>query len=214
MLLALSIVVVFAGTWAQIDEGIWQVQRKFFHSFFWIIDMNLFLPRTPPDLSGYPRPVAALTNGLIALFSKLRFPMLGGYSIIILLLINLLAAHTVRFKLNRKRVGILLIHSGLILLVLGEVVTSLFAVEQRMTIWNGGSANWASDFRFAELAITDVSPADHNNVTVVPASMLKSGADLNDPKLPFPIQIDRYYPNSSILGPMQAQQQNRHSDMQ
>jgi hypothetical protein len=28
---------------AQIDEGIWQVQRKYFHSFFCIIDCNIFL---------------------------------------------------------------------------------------------------------------------------------------------------------------------------
>src|SRR3982750_284204 len=118
-LLALSIIVVFAGTWAQIDQGIWQVQRKFFHSFFCIIDFNIFLPRTPPDFSTSSRPVAAVTQFLINVLSKLRFPMLGGYSLIILLLVNLLAAHTVRFKLNRKRLGILLIHSGLILMITG-----------------------------------------------------------------------------------------------
>src|SRR2546425_11936212 len=86
VLMALSIVVVFAGTWAQIDEGIWQVQRKYFHSFLCIIDCNIFLPRETPDFANYSRPVAALLKFLINIFSKLRFPMLGGYSLIILLL--------------------------------------------------------------------------------------------------------------------------------
>src|SRR6476646_9994075 len=101
ILLALSIVVGFAGTWAQIDLGIWQVQRKFFHSFFCIIDFNIFLPRTPPDLSAYPRAIASITEVFINILSRIRLPMLGGYSLIILLLVNLLAAHSVRFNLNR-----------------------------------------------------------------------------------------------------------------
>ena len=42
VLLALTMVLVFAGTWAQIDQDIWQVQREYFHSFFCIIDFKLF----------------------------------------------------------------------------------------------------------------------------------------------------------------------------
>ncbi len=214
VLLVMAIVVVFAGTWAQIDEGIWQVQRKYFHSFFCIIDFNLFLPRSTPDLSGFSRPIAAITSGLISFLSHISIPMLGGYSLIILLLLNLLAAHTVRFKLNRKRIGIILIHAGLILLITGEIVTSLFAVEQRMTIWQGASSNFASDIRYAELAIIDPSPSDHNNVAVIPGPMLASGALITDPKLPFPVTIDRLYRNSMVLGPAQAQQANLSSELQ
>ena len=104
-LLAMSMIVVFAGTWAQIDLGIWQVQRKYFHSFFCIIDFNIFLPRSAPDLSAYSRPVVAITEFFINVLSRIRLPMLGGYSLIVLLLVNLLAAHTVRFKLNARRIG-------------------------------------------------------------------------------------------------------------
>jgi cytochrome c biogenesis factor len=63
--------------------------------------------------------------------------MLGGMSIIVLLLANLLAAHILRFKLNWKRSGVLLIHAGLILLLVGEIVTAAMAVESRMTIAEG-----------------------------------------------------------------------------
>src|SRR5206468_7522632 len=97
VLLALSMLLVFAGTWAQIDKGIWDVQKQYFHSFFTWISFQLFWKRPAPGQTGIPG----------------GFPMLGGYSLIILLLINLLAAHTVRFKLSWKRSGILLIHAGL-----------------------------------------------------------------------------------------------------
>src|SRR5689334_7117165 len=88
ILLALSMIVVFAGTWAQIDQGIWQVQHKYFHSFFFILDFNIFLPRSAVDFSTYSRPVAAITEFLINVLSRLRIPMLGGYSLIALLLVN------------------------------------------------------------------------------------------------------------------------------
>src|ERR1051326_3930163 len=82
-LLAAAMVLIYAGTWAQIDTGIWQVQRQYFHSLFTWIDFQTLLPRPAP---GQPR----VAGG---------FPFLGGYTVGLLLLLNLLAAHFVRFKL-------------------------------------------------------------------------------------------------------------------
>ncbi|HEX3357483.1 MAG TPA: cytochrome c biogenesis protein CcsA, partial [Tepidisphaeraceae bacterium] len=75
-------------------------------------------------------------------------------------------------------------------------------------------SNFAADIRYPELAIIDPSPADHNNVAVIPAAMLTSGAQISDPALPFPVTIDRLYHNSEILGPAQAQQANLSSELQ
>src|SRR4051812_30490400 len=69
VLLVLTMLVVFAGTLAQRSTGVWQVQKQYFHSFFtWIEFQNLlpFVKSTVPW----------------------GFPMLGGYSLIILLLVN------------------------------------------------------------------------------------------------------------------------------
>src|SRR4051812_13152699 len=89
VLLALSLVLIFWATIAQVDLGIWGVQEKFFHTFF-------VLERIPN--TEIPVPV---------------FP--GGYFIGGLLLINLIAAHIYRFKLTWKKAGIFLTHLGLIL---------------------------------------------------------------------------------------------------
>src|SRR5829696_6222795 len=84
ILLALSIVLIYAGTWAQVDKGIWEVQQRYFHSFFiWIKFQTLF----PRPKAGQP----TIPGG---------FPMLGGYTLGALLLINLLSAHIVRFKFS------------------------------------------------------------------------------------------------------------------
>lgn len=199
VLLALSIVLVFAGTWAQIDHDVWTVQKRYFHSFFTWIHFQLFLPREQ-------LPAASAWKPLVAFFRPLGFPMLGGYSLIALLLANLVAAHTVRFKLTRGRIGIILIHAGLILLILGEVIASVWQVEGQMRLSEAQTAGYTEDIRQVELAVIDPSPTDHDNVTVIPASRLVKQGTISYPTLPFEIHVDQYFPNSVVLGPFQARQ--------
>src|SRR4029077_21211731 len=85
----------------------------------------------------------------------------------------------------------------------GELITSNFAVESQMSIPQGGSMNWSQDVRSVELSVTDHSPADQDDVTVVPQKLLKSGAVISSHQLPFEIRVDDYFANSDILGPMQ-----------
>src|SRR3954467_15259486 len=90
VLLALSIVLIFWATLAQVDLGVWGVQDKFFHAFF------VFgkIPGTQVPLPVFP----------------------GGYFLGGLLLLNLIAAHIYRFKLEWKKAGMQGTHRGLILL--------------------------------------------------------------------------------------------------
>ena len=59
--------------------------------------------------------------------------------------------------LHGRRTGVILVHMGLILLVIGEGITSGFAVESQMTIDEGSFANFSQDIRSSELAIIDPS---------------------------------------------------------
>lgn len=107
------------------------------------------------------------------------------------------------YWLHGKRGGVVLIHLGLILMLGGELATSVVKIEQNMVIDEGGFANYAFDHRYAELAVVDKSPAEHDNVVVVDESQLKSGQTAADPRLPFQVRVDAYYPNSGLLGPAQ-----------
>jgi len=188
ILLAAAMVLIFAGTWAQIDADIFRVQKEYFHAWFCWIPFGLFWWRISPGVFRIPG----------------GFPFVGGYALIALLLANLLAAHLVRFKLNWKRSGIILIHLGLILLLTGEVLTSLFATEGSMRLTPNVGLNYVQDIHNSELAITDSSPADHDNVTVIPASMIDAaGKTIHDDRLPFDVRVEDYYVNSQPLGPFQ-----------
>jgi ABC-type transport system involved in cytochrome c biogenesis permease subunit len=110
VLFALSIFLVFAGTLAQVDHGVWDVVN---HMYFrvWIAKV---------DFLAFERLVRMFYPVQWNLTGGFHFPggkLLGG-----LLLANLLAAHSVRFKINasgrRLWSGVAVISLGLIVTVL------------------------------------------------------------------------------------------------
>jgi ABC-type transport system involved in cytochrome c biogenesis permease subunit len=189
-LLLLSMLLVYSGTAVQKQMSAQDVQHAFFHS--WVV-------RVPLDPFVHPFAAAGVASAL----TPYGFWTVGGYTLIALLLLNLLAAHSVRFKLNWKRSGIIAIHLGLIVLLCGEVFASLLSVESQMMIDQGQTVSYSYDLRHVELAIVDPSAADHDNVTVIDSSALKDGAVVHPPGLPFEIRVDNYYPNSDPVGPME-----------
>jgi ABC-type transport system involved in cytochrome c biogenesis permease subunit len=102
----------------------------------------------------------------------------------------------------RRRAGIVLLHGGIALLMLSEMLTGLQANESLMTISEGGSSNFSEDIRTSELAVIDHSHAGHDHVTVVPDSLLAENVDSSEPivhdKLPFNLRVHRWMANSSV----------------
>ena len=175
ILLVLAMILVFVGTLAQVHESIMTVQERYFHSFF-----------------------------VLAELGPIRFPFTGGYTLGTLLLINFVAAYAVNLGISWKRSGLILIHAGIVLLLLGELFTSLYAVEMTMSLTEGQTTSFAADVRHRELVFVDTSPADHNRISSFPESALFTGAVLTHPDLPFTMQVDAFYANSKILGPQQV----------
>ncbi len=172
VLLALSMGLVFAATLAQVNLGIWAVQAKYFHSVFvlWKI------PGTDIPVPVYP----------------------GGYLIGGFLLANLLSAHIYRFRLSAKKSGILLVHAGLILMLLGEFFTWLWQEEFQMQLKEGESKSYSESYRYYELAIIDTTDPKFDDVVAVPEALLKPGSAVQHPKLPFRVVVKEYYPNAAL----------------
>src|SRR5262249_9707888 len=94
---------------------------------------------------------------------------------------------------------ILLIHSGLVVMMLSELVTGIFAVEARMAIPSNQSANYVEQQNAAELAIVDSSGAKTDKVAVIPDSLLRKGGLIQNDLLPFDVEVVRYMTNSDEL---------------
>ena len=174
-LLALGIAVVFFGTLAQTEDGLYVAQARYFRSWF---------STWSPHAEGW---------------KWIIVPLPGGYLLGTMLLANLLAAHAVRFKFVWKKSGILLTHLGVILLLVGQLATDMFARESRMSFAEGEWRNYTEDFHKTELAIlSDASDPSMDDVVAIPDAVLAAGGEVRHEKLPFMVRIKSYTENSRI----------------
>lgn len=247
VLLTLGMYLIFVGTLAQVEAGIWQVISEYFRS--WIVQVPFDVFRAllyPGSENTWPG----------------SHPFPGGFLIIALLLINLIAAHALRFKVTGKggklwagigliavscavtgytvlepktsatiqqdvmlmlgiwavpmallgvgcyfvfgnrKAGIVLVHAGLILMLVGEYITGLGAEEGRMYIPEFGSSNVVIDAREVELAFVSESDDGKRKHVVIPQAMIES-ADESEKKiqnkaLPLSVRVDAWMPNSEL----------------
>src|SRR5262249_44416497 len=130
----------------------------------------------------------------------LAFPFPGGWTLGCLLLVNLLAAHALRFRLSWQRSGVLILHSGLILLMLNEFITGVWAIEGNMVIDEGQTSNVVLHPRFFELAVA-ASGQKEDAAMVVPGWMLQNPGPVHGGELPFDIEVLRWVVNTSLRKP-------------
>lgn len=176
-LLGFAMVLIFVATITQVELGIHEVQEQFFRS--WIAWWDVM-------------PGA----------KKFSIPIPGGTLLGILLIINLLAAHGARFKLRWNKAGMIVIHSGILLMLLGEIFTGLLGREAQMAINEGEILNYSTFPREVELVVVRPDGDGLETVTAIPQSRLKKGAEF--PFGGFSVKIHSYYPNSEILPESEA----------
>ena len=170
--LGFGMLLVFLGTLAQVHLGIHAVQARYFQS--------LFVFWSPPG-----------TNWQIPILP-------GGYLLGTVLLLNLLAAHATRFQFSRKKIGIILLHLGVILLLVGQLLTGLFARETQMRIDEGQTLGYSEAPREVELAVIDSTDPNFDQVVAIPEKVLAHGGTIQNPTLPFTLQIRQFLPNSHV----------------
>src|SRR5205814_6220325 len=179
VLLSAGLLLVFVGTLAQVHEGLYQAQARYFRS--WVV--------WKPTIGDSAWPIL----------------LPGGYLIGTLLLLNLLAAHAARFKFSKKKIGIVMIHAGVILLLVGQMLTDLLARESYMQLSSEGPAKYYSESSIRnELVVIDVTDPVSDEVFAIPESRLTERGEIRDPKLPFTVRVKKYSANSlpQLLAPM------------
>jgi hypothetical protein len=172
VLLSLGLVLVFWGTIAQVEVGLYKAQNEFFRS--------VFIYWTPGN-SGLKIPI---------------FP--GGYLLGTTLLLNLVAAHFRRFKFVKGKLGLLLIHVGLILLLIGQLLTDMLSQESMLHLREGETKNYTEADGRAELAIVDTSDKDTDKVIAIPAEVMRKQQAIQHEAMPFTVEVKKFMVNSSL----------------
>ncbi len=169
--LVLGIILVFWGTLAQVDLGLYKAQNEFFRSF--LIIGAKFLNWTIPV-----------------------FP--GGYLVGGVLVINLVASHFKRFTFTKDKAGLWMVHFGLILLLLGQFGTDMLSRESTLHLRDGESKNYSEADRQIELAVIDTTEPDLDKVVAIPEGVLMSRNEIHHSELPFVIKVNKFYGNSVV----------------
>jgi hypothetical protein len=170
--LAALMVLVLACTVAQVQLGTWAAVDLYMRSFFvW---------------AGVPG-------------SALRIPIFpGGATVGLVLLVNLVAAQARRLELSWGKSGLWLAHAGLVLLVLGEFVTSAFQRDAQMSIEVGQTVNFVESTRDLELAVIDTTDPAFDDVYSIPASRVARGGAVPVPGTPITLTVKRFFPNADL----------------
>lgn len=174
-LLVLCVILVFLGTVAQVHEGLWEAQTRWFKSF------------------------VVIRNAGDAWWVPPFFP--GGYTLGFGLLFNLLAAHIMRFQLTWKKFGIQLTHAGVILLLAGQLFTDLFSRESFLRFTEGESMSYSEAHRQSELVVripaSDAPGKDQ--VIRFPEADVARKDKLQHANLPLEILVKEYGENADVF---------------
>jgi hypothetical protein len=172
MLIALSIALVLAATLDQVNLGLLAIQEKYLRTF-------IVFGRLPGTDLAVP-----------------LFP--GGFLVGGLLLLNLLAAHLYRFRFSWRNAGLQITHAGLILLLVGELLTSLWQRESLLQLREGETRRYTEDFNRHELVLIDTSGEKSDRVVSIPETLVAERGAIQDPALPFQIRVTDYLSNAEL----------------
>lgn len=127
VLLAIGLVLIFVGTLALTEAGIWVVINDYFRSIYVWVPLDIFRQSLWPS-EGKPLP------------GEVLFP--GGFLVMGLLMVNLVAAHAVRYKVTAKgskfAAGVLLTQLSVVMFALTVGIPSFSrAIQQDVMLMLG-----------------------------------------------------------------------------
>ena len=125
-------------------------------------------------------------------------PMPGGRLTLIIILINLSFFFFKKSIWKIKKLGIVILHLGGILLLVGGGLTAMFSSEGNMVIEESAQSNHVEDYHFMELAIINTSASSFDEFTIFDQPLLKRNQILAHANLNFEIEIINYLENCEL----------------
>ena len=180
ILLLCLLVLTFLGTLEQVNHGIYDVQQKYFNSLF-----------------------------LVHKIANVPIPMPGGGLLLSLLFLNLVCGGLIRIRKSLIKLGIIVAHIGIMLLLISGFITFAFSFDGHLTLYESERSDIFQSYHEWEITITeslnDGSYKDH----VIPGKEFIALSEdrtlkVHGKGLPFSLELTRYMKNSQPMpkGPM------------
>lgn len=168
VLIFLTILTLF-GTLEQTTSSLFDVQNKYFNSFFLVHD----------------------------LFGKIPIPLPGVYLLSTLLFINILFGAIIRVPKEWKKPGMLIAHGGILYMLVAGFVTFHYSTSGHMTLYpQDKSAEYQSYYAW-EIAISELKDGFYARDFLIEDkqfSDMKTGdtREFSHPDLPFTLMLENY----------------------
>ncbi len=164
------------ATLEQIDQGLYATLNKYFNWKSVII---------VPEIKGKMVPL----------------PLLSGYWVGAILLVNLILGGVIRIRKGWKHAGNLISHFGIIFMLIAGGVSHHFEQRGNMAIGEGEASNAAEDYFEFVVEVSEIKEGKPESIQVIRGNYL---TDLNDGKsrtfplgdVPFQIEIGGYLKNA------------------
>lgn len=178
-LIVLLAVLTFLGTIAQTEYGLYDVQRRYFESWFLVHEVG-----------------------------SVGLPLPGGGLVMGLLFVNLLIGGVVRIRRGVRTAGVVVAHLGMLLLLAAGFVEYGTKTEGHVTLYEGDERDWFQSYTETELAVIELDDfgrptrewvfADDEIASAAP------GSEIHVDGLPFALTVTHWFENASVLpkGPM------------
>jgi len=180
VLLVLLALLTWLGTLEQVHTGLYEVQKKYFESFF-------LLHRAGP----------------------IAIPLPGANLVLCVLAVNLVVGGIVRLRLGRRTAGVLVVHLGIVLLLLSGFVKTYFSDEGHLTLYEGQLSNsYQSYYRWEVSVARRVGHGEVHELLVAEEQFADATGErpvrLTSDELPFDLELAHFMPNCRVLpkGPM------------
>lgn len=184
VILILMTLVTLLGTVGQVENGLHAAKLKYFHSFFFT-----------ESVYGVP----------------LFLP--GGMLLMLLLFVNMTMGAIIKVRKRWKGAGLLISHTGMLMLLAGGFVTNKFATDGYMALYPGMTSNRVESYREWQLEIFPLSKDGVAEKAWIYPSAALEGVQSDEQRvitsetLPFDVVINGYQKNASpipVSAPMAA----------
>lgn len=181
IVLLLMCMLTLYGTLQQTDHGLFDTQQKIFNSVIFFEHL---------DLGSGENPV------------QIPIPLPGGYLLMTVLFFNILAGAIIKARKSLRFPGMIIAHSGILLLLVGGFVQYHFSTKGYMALSKGQSANQYQAYQGWQLEVlpldADNKPTDAFIITEQQLKSIGEGGRRNftSPDIPFAIEVSDYLRNS------------------
>ncbi len=186
-LLILLSLLTWLGTLEQVDHGLFEVQKKYFESFFLVHEFG------DPDVEGF----------------HFKLPLPGANLVLCLLFVNLVVGGMIRMRRGASTAGILVVHVGIALLLVAGLVKMYFSEDGHVTLFEGQTADHFESYYRWEVVVTEELEDGSLREHLIPQEFFQAAtgserARVTSEALPFDLELNHFIKNSRPLpkGPM------------